>query len=184
MALAIFCVWLYFVIAFITVRLFFPELVAQKRTRKQIKASRQYDNTGYDRRGFTSLGYHRNGTRYDDEGYDKDGLDKNGNPRPNDECDNDVARQITMSVQKRKGIVAAILVPLAVVLIVVPIINFVVNDSCLFGHNPVYTFCETPVKCTKCNKEIEAAPGHKWLKDAKTGKEVCVDCRAERSETK
>ncbi len=183
MALAIFCVWLYFVIAFITVRLFFPELVAQKRTRKQIKAPREYDNSGYDRQGFTPLGYHRNGTRYDDEGYDRDGLDKNGNPRPNDEHGSDVARQITMSVQKRKGIVTAILVPLAVVLIIVPIINFAVNDSCLFGHNPVQTFCETPIKCTKCEKEIEAAPGHKWFKDAKTGEEICVDCRAVRYET-
>lgn len=182
MAVAILCIWLYFVIAFVLVRLLFPELVANKRTRKQIKGAREYDESGYDSQGFTPLGYHRNGTRYDDEGYDRDGFDKEGNPRQKNEYDNEIARQIKVSVKKRKAIITSVLVPLAIVLIVVPLVNFAVNDSCLLGHNPVYTFCESPIKCTKCEREIGNPPGHKWHKDTKTGEEICTECRAVRSE--
>ena len=177
MALAIFCIWLFFVIAFVLVRVFFPEL-AVKRSKKEIKAARVYDDFGYDERGFSALGYHRNGTRYDDEGYDLNGLDKEGKPRPVVQYGEG---QPTMPIQKRKAVITAILIPLAVVLIVVPIINFAVNDSCLLGHNPIRTFCETPIKCTKCEKEIDDAPGHVWQKDAQTGEDICTECRAIRS---
>jgi len=181
MAFIILCVWLYFVIAFILVRMFFPEIGAKRRTRKQIKGARVYDEFGYDQRGFTSLGYHRNGTRYDDEGYDRDGFDQKGNPRPTVEYDNEVARQIKLSTQKRKGILAAVLVPLAVVMIILPALNYFVGGGCFFGHTPIETTCESPIICTKCEKEIGDPPGHQWHKDSVTGDEICVNCRAKRT---
>ena len=181
MAVIILMVWLYFVIAFILVRMLFPEFAVKRRSKGEIKGVRVYNERGYDLRGFSPLGYHRNGTKYDDEGYDKNGLDKNGNPRPGPEVDNDIARQITLPIASRKRIAAAVLVPLAVIMIVIPTIYFTMVDSCLFGHTPLKTFCERPIFCTKCEQEVAPATGHTWIVDKKTGEEVCSFCRAERS---
>ena len=76
-AVIILAVWVLFVVAYVAVRTAFPDLAKGRRTVKQIKHSKEYDEQGFDEDGWSSLGFHRNGTRYDDNGFDQ-----NGNRRP------------------------------------------------------------------------------------------------------
>lgn len=190
MAVVILSVWMFFVLAFLLVRIFYADVVPERRSRKQIRGQKKYDAFGYDRRGFTSLGYHRNGTRYDDEGYDRDGLDVNGNPRPIknetvtlDGQTYDSDGKIRINEQNRKRLLMTFISILAVALIVVPVVNYIFFDSCILGHNPVEISCEKPVICIDCEKPVEEARGHTWINDKKTGQEVCVKCRTKRSDT-
>ena len=189
MAVVILSIWLFFVLAFILVRLFYPDLNTKKRTRKQIKNARVYDSFGYDQDGFTALGYHRNGTRYDDQGYDRDGLDMNGNPRPKQD-DTIVVDGYAygpdgrprVNDTNRKRLLTTFLAILAVALIILPVGNYILFDSCVLGHNPVEISCEKPIICIDCEKQIEDPHGHSWITDKKTGTEICVKCRTKRSD--
>ncbi len=183
----ILAVWVFFIAAFILAKIFYPEVGFIKRTKGQIKPKREYNRQGYDQRGFTPLGYHRNGTRYDDEGYDRNGLDKQGNPRP-EEDDTiyvngeplDGRPRISVSEEKRKKLLLIAMSLLAAFITLVFSGYYLVYETCLVrGHNPVCVSCVKPLKCSRCEKEVADAPGHKWVKDI-SGDEVCVVCRTEK----